>query len=311
MSDEMKKQMNEKESIEGLISNAKKTTTYGKLIGIAGVILALLLVWIGQFKIYSPTVIFLGKALLIVAIVAGVLISAKGKKLLKSELSEGIIPEALGEVFQNVQYFPKKYIDIETVKKTDMGFPISSFDYVEGSDLIQGTYKDVPFTASDLQLRVDSIDSQENPQAYTVFRGTWLTCDFKKRLSADVIISENKKQKKPSKHTILTDNDAFNVKYTIKSDNPEEVFYILTPHMMEFILAMDEKADGMTYFHFERNGKVHIAIDSGRDLFEIGKASAQSYEGLKQQIKDEVQYIVSLIDELKLSDSLFEENITK
>ena len=162
---------------------------------------------------------------------------------------------------------------------------------------------------SDVYIYDTTTDSEGNISMYKQFKGSWLICDFKKRLSADVIVSENKKQKKPSKNTILTDNEAFNNKYTVRSENPEEAFYVLTPHMMEFMLKMDEKADGKTYFHFKREGKVHIAIDSDRDLFEVNKVQSQDYDALKQQIKDEVQYIVDMIDALQLVDSLFEEDV--
>ena len=309
MVDNVNTSLDDQQQIETLIENAKKQSKNGKLLAIGGGIAGAVVSWMGLFTFYSKGVMYLGVGIFLVAVVKGILMDNKGKALVKEKMSETVIPDALGEVFQNVQYFPKKLISREIIEKTDMGFPFRSFEGVFGSDLIRAKYKDVSIEMSDVYIYDETTDSEGNTSMYKKFKGSWLICDFKKRLSADVIVSENKKQKKPSKHTLLTDNDAFNNKYTVRSENPEEAFYVLTPHMMEFMLQMDEKADGKTYFHFKREGKVHIAIDSDRDLFEVNKVQSQDYDALKQQIKDEVQYIVDMIDALQLVDSLFEEDV--
>ena len=55
--------------------------------------------------------------------------------------------------------------------------------------------------------------------------------------------------------------------------------------MMEFIISMDKKADGDTYFHFQKDGKVHIAINSNRNLFEPGKMRRQGYDSMVKTSK--------------------------
>lgn len=309
MADNVNTSLDDQQQIETLIENAKKQSKNGKRLAIGGGIAGVIVSWMGLVTFHSTGMMYLGMIVFVVAIVTGVMKDHKGKALVKEKMSATVIPDALSEVFQNVQYFPQKLISKDIIEKTDMGFPFSHFEGVFGSDLIRAKYKDVSIEMSDIYIYDETTDSEGHSSMHKKFKGSWLICDFKKRLSADVIVSENKKQKKPSKKTILTDNDAFNNKYTVRSEHPEEAFYVLTPHMMEFMLQMDEKADGQTYFHFMREGKVHIAIDSDRDLFEVNKVQSKDYDALKQQIKDEVQYIVDIIDALQLVDSLFEEDV--
>jgi len=75
--------------------------------------------------------------------------------------------------------------------------------------------------------------------------------------------------------------------------------------LMEYIVQMDEKADAKTNLSFLRNGKLHIALNSGRDSLEI-KGFSSDVEKIKAQFEAEIRQVTDVIDELRLTDSIFE-----
>ncbi len=226
---------------------------------------------------------------------------------LKKYVADNIVKQALGDVFEIEEYKPFGCIDVEKIKGADFG--VGWFDKTHGSDYVRGTYKGLPIEMCDIRLTHVSVDTDEHgfreETDVDVFRGFWLTCDFGKELSAALRLWERDKLKKLTGGPgIQTENDTFNKHFQIVSDVEVEAFYILTPHMMEYILAMDKKARGQTHMRFDRDGKVQIAINTGRDGFEVGK-KVKNATLLRKQFVAEIRQITDMIDELRLVDTLF------
>lgn len=137
-----------------------------------------------------------------------------------------------------------------------------------------------------------------------------MICDFGKTLSAEVKLSKRSKLDRLFRSKgIQTESEEFNKRFCIQSESPVEAFYILTPHMMEYILGMQSKGGGDVYMSFLREGKVHIAINSGRDSFEAEKGTVNA-AALREKFVGEIRYITDLIDELRLVDTLYQKEGT-
>ena len=80
------------------------------------------------------------------------------------------------------------------------------------------------------------------------------------------------------------------------------MFYLLTPHMMERVLHMDALANGDSYLRFGRDGRVHIAVATGRNLFEVG-ADANA-EALREKFRSEIRSVTQLLDAAKWQGDL-------
>ena len=100
------------------------------------------------------------------------------------------------------------------------------------------------------------------------------------------------------------DNEQFDTRFCVRADNPQEAYYILTPHMMEYISTMADKSGGTVYLSFLRNGKMHVAVQSGRDFFELGKSNAD-VGGLRQKFLGELRWFTDIIDTLRVEDTLY------
>lgn len=250
----------------------------------------------------------------VVLLVLGMSKTSAAKAAIKKDVGNNLVRSALEEVFENVNYQISGRLPNEVLRASDM-LPFR-WDEAEGNDYIQGTYKGLGIAMSDIRLvaieKSEDADGHETTTRKEVFKGLWLVCDFGRELSADLVLQEKRgstrlgKRFFNKKSNVEVDNAAFNEKFTILSHNPHEAFYILTPHMMEFIVAADARAGGDTYMRFSRSGKVYIAVHSGRDAFEANLgAGATDLAGMRQRFVAETRYVTDLIDELRLVDTLY------
>ena len=293
-------------SDEQLTQELKSHNSASKAAGIVMVI-GIILMIIGIIG-FTISLIVAG---LVIAIIAGVIRNGR-KSTIKKQLSDNLVKSALEDVFDNVIYEPFKAMPSSLVWESDMMLPVS-FNTVEGSDHIKASYKGLDIEMGDVSL-VDSGEIyNDETQMYekvesTVFRGQWLVCDFGRELVSDVkLAARSRADRALKKASIKTENEEFNKRFTIVSDNEQEAFYILTPHMMEYIMSMADKGGGEVYMSFLRKGKLHIAVKTNRDFFEMGSGSPDA-AALRRKFTGEIRYFTDLIDELKLTDTIYKQN---
>ena len=222
------------------------------------------------------------------------------KKLLSDKVVGVVLKEVLGDA---VEYNPWGKIN-----PGSMVFPFS-YNCVDGSDHIKAVYNGLNIELGDIELIDETEYIDENGVSQksrnTLFKGQWLTCDFGKELVGEVYISEwTQKDRRCMKSNVTMDNEQFSKRFCVRADNPQEAYYILTPHMMEYILAMADKSGGTVYLSFLRNGKLHVAVKTGRDFFELGKSNAD-VEGLRRKFLDELRWFTDMIDTLRVEDTLY------
>ncbi len=286
------------EQLEKMLSRHRRVATMSKFV---------------TYVFALASILLLAANLTIIAIICLVLTFvfgfqfAKHNEALKKTLGSNVINEVLNEVFETVEYNP--FGKISSITSAGMVFPFH-YDKIRGSDYIKATYRGLNIELSDIEL----INAEENTDAEgnvdrsenRVFRGQWLICDFGKELSGEVHISgKSKKSYGVSINgNVKMENERFNKRFFVSAQNPEEAYYILTPHMMEYILSMSEKSGGTVYMSFLRGGKLHIAVQTGRDFFELGGGKV-NIESLRDKFLTELHWFTSIIDELQLTDTLY------
>ena len=223
------------------------------------------------------------------------------KKLLSDNVISGVLKEALGDT---VEYNPWG--------RVEPGYMVFPFSYNKalGSDHIKANYKGLNIELSDIELinEEDYTDEEGNTQhsSTTCFKGQWLICDFGKELSGEVRLSANDKKllKQHKNDSVELENEAFNNRFLVTAQNAQEAFYILTPHMMEYILTMADKSGGDVYMSFLRDGKMQVAVKTGRDFFELGKSNAD-LEELRRKFLGELSWFTDIVDTLRVEDTLY------
>ena len=228
----------------------------------------------------------------------------------KKLLGESVVSGVLEQVFENVEYDTFRCIPSKLVEDAGMVFPFE-YDSIQGSDHIKGVYKGLNVELSDIELyHVESTYNEERgdweEKKEKCFQGQWLVCDFGKELSGEVRLSENAKKlrRQHRSDSVEMENPAFNDRFLVTAASAQEAYYLLTPHMMEYILSAAGRSGGEVYMAFLRGGKLHIAVQTGRDFFELGK-SAANIERLRQKFLGELRWFTGILDELRLADTLY------
>ena len=296
----MEEKMTNKEVGSQLRSLRTKAKIAKVLTSVSGAV-GVLCVWIGLI----PVAIFF----FVVCVVAGFRVeknNSKVKKLLSDDVVSGVLKEALGDT---VVYSP-----LGTIRPGPMVFPFS-YNRVEGSDHIKAVYHGLNIELGDISLIdesefTDNETGQTEKQSLLYFKGQWLTCDFGKELAGEVYISERaKKKRRGMKSDVSMDNEQFDTRFCVRANNPQEAFYILTPHMMEYITAMADKSGGLVYMSFLRNGKMHVAVQTGHDFFELGKTNTDA-ETLSQKFLGELRWFTDIVDTLRVEDTIYKKETT-
>lgn len=228
----------------------------------------------------------------------------------KTLLSENIVSGVLHEVFEDAAYEPFRCIPSGLVVEAGMVFPFA-YDSVRGSDHIKGVYKGLQVELSDIELcHVESVYNEErdgwDEETETLFKGQWLVCDFGRPLSGEVRLSANTKalRRQLGGGVIEMEDPVFNGRFLVTAESAQDAYYLLTPHIMETLLAAAERSGGEVYMAFLRGGKLHVAVRTGRDFLELGK-SKTDVERLRQKFLGELRWFTSIIDALRLEDTLY------
>ena len=233
--------------------------------------------------------------------------SGKIKKTLSENITRSVIREVLGD---DVEYNPWG-----TISPGSMVFPFT-YNTTSGSDHIMANYNGLEIELGDIELQDEGETTDEETgvtttSRHTWFKGQWLTCDFGKKLSGQVYISQrSKKDAVPMKSNVKMDNEQFNKRFCIRADDPQEAYYILTPHMMEYILTIADNSGGTLYMSFLREGKLHVAVQTGRDFFELGKEKVKT-EKLCEKFKSELRWFTDIVDTLRVEDSLYKKELNE
>lgn len=227
------------------------------------------------------------------------------QRKMKANFGASLVRNALSKVFDRVEYMPFHRLPDHVMELSEMKLPFD-VDRIEGSDYTRAVYHGLELEFSDVKL-IDRRSNGKHTSNVTVFEGLWLVCDFRKPISSGILLRERNggsirffEKLGHGGNVIETENVEFNKKFLIVCEDQHDAFYVLTPHMMEYINRMDEWGMGVSYMRFTRSGKVHIAIHSGLDFFELDSKTDPAM--LTEKFLDEVGYITGLIDTLHLSD---------
>ena len=295
-----------------LVDASRRARTKGIVKTVIGILIMLLAFLLAEDKegglLYSAGVIVavIGGGFLCV----GLITLKEYKGHIKEQLSRSVVPQVLSEIFDDVEYDAYRHISPEVIHASG-AFPFA-YDKVSGGDYIKASYRGVGLELCDLvleeEVRTTSTDSSGNStsdtKTITVFVGQWLILDFHKELSADLGVFEGLRKQYDQ---IETENAEFNKRYGISCDSVHDAFYILTPNMMEHIMAMDRRAGGKVYLRFLREGKIHVAVHSRRDHFEVGNLNDADLATLQLKFRSEVRYVTELIDALLTVDTLYKQ----
>lgn len=248
---------------------------------------------------------FIGIVLFIIVIVFAGKAAAqsnKYRKIIKTEL----INLLLSDQFDDVYYDPKGSISVSKINETGT---VRRPDRYRGEDYIKGTYKDIHFEVSDVDLkqRVEHRDKNGNVRVTyeTYFKGRWYIYKFKKQFDQILKIVEGRGSQvnKRNLEKFDTESIEFNKKFDIFASTKEFGFYLITSSMIEKLLELEKLHRGSILYCFMHN-ELHIGVNDRKDYMEFKLKTPINEETLGVFMSD-IELIPAIVNEFRLDSTKF------
>ncbi len=233
-----------------------------------------------------------------------------------SAFKKYFVRNALKKVFTDLKYMPESGISRKAIEKTGM---MHMGDIYSAEDFVSGKYKDISFRQSDINIKKKIVIGYEDGEPVTcettIFNGRWMIFEFNKNFKADVQVCQKGFKNSNSHSSIFSDlkyqkvqmdSDEFNKMFSVYAENPHDVFYIITPHIMEGILRLAYECEGQKIMLCFVDNKLHVGLYDYKDSFEISSCLFKiDEEEVNKNILSYIQKITIFVDELELDKELF------
>lgn len=259
-----------------------------------------------------PVIFIIFFSLVVCLIIIGISTRKTGKEF-KEAYKNYFVFSSLENIFTNIKYNHESGMDPDIVRRV-----MTTGNRFRSNDLMFATYKGINFTQADVHTedKKTSTDSDGHTRTYyvTIFRGRFLIFDFNrnfnfnlqvssKNFPGEVLPRDPKKQLKFSK--IKTESGEFNKYFQIYGQDGVDTFYILDPAFMEKIQNLYlnlGKGICLTFM----DGKVYIALNSGKDSFEAPSPLKPLDEAAEtSKVAHDTKLITDFIDNLDLNHYTF------
>ena len=254
------------------------------------------------FAIIAAVVLFItlgawGLACIPVAVVSGICTSRTYKvytESYKKNVVSGIL-RGCGYI-SDVIYSADEGISCETVAGTGMMNMASTFD---SQDLVCGTYKEIEFEQSDVDIQEAWHDSDGTTSYSSIFKGRWISLkgrddlDGRVQICAKKFRAENKKAL-PKRET---GSEEFDKAFKVYADSEADVQKLLDLNMQRSLMRLKEKL-GAPLMLMYVGDRLHIAVNDFMDSFEVNVRGKLDYESEKKRLLNEMSVTTKVIDEL-------------
>ena len=288
-------------SDEQLASELKNKRAAGggaKALSIAGVILVVA----GLMTTLISVAIF-GVILCLI----GALVMNSHEKSMKQQIGDQLVRGLLESVFEEVDYQPTGHISGSVMDAAVL--PVE-FHTVEGSHDVKAVYKGMHIEMSGVTLIQENDYYNDDAGMWETvkgeaFKGQWLVCDFGHELSTELrVVARTGIKRLFSGSVVKTDNEEFNKKFIIQPEEEQNVRDILTPHIVDCIVAMSSGYGGKIYMRLLKKGQLHIAIQTEQPFFTLSRGKIE-VEELRRRYQSELRWFTDFLDELMWVDTLY------
>ena len=227
----------------------------------------------------------------------GQMVQGKSKGNANQQTFEAIAPDIVGAAFENVQMNPASHL----LNADDTNIPLPSHSYCSGSGYIRGTYQGLTTELCTVKLtEVDAFQREESGQwektEHEVYTGQWLLCELGcafptwltiwPRAGLDRFLSVK---------TVRTGNEDFDRRFCVSCGDEAAALRILMPDRAARILTLADSAFGKFAVNLNRDGRLYLAVHSGRGFFDVGKGNEDPAQ-LRRRFAGELSWFAGMID---------------
>lgn len=277
------------EHLSQQLRKSKGGTLGGKILSLLGVVIAVVGIVLGG----NIVLVVIGGVILGL----GQMVQGKSKGKANQQAFETIAPDIVSAVFENVQMNPTPHL----LDAKDTNIPLPSHTDCSSSGYIRGTYQGLTTELCTVRLtEVNEFQREETglweKNEQEVYTGQWVLCELNREFPTWLTIWPRERLDKLfNAKTVKTGNEAFDKRFNLSSDNEAAALQILTPGRMEQILALADSSFGKFAVNLNHDGRMYLAVHSGRGFFDIGKGR-ETPELLRQRFTRELQWFTDMID---------------
>lgn len=261
----------------------------GKLLSLLGVAIAVAGILLGG----NLVLIVLGG----IVLALGQAVQSRSKEQAGQQTFDAMAPDIAGTVLENVQMNPTPPL----LNAEDTNIPLPRHTYCSGSGYIRGAYRGsttelctIKLTEEDEFLREETGLWEKNERE--VYTGQWLLCQLNREFPTWLTIWPIGTLDKPSGgKTIKTGSEAFDKRFLLTGGDEAAVLRILTPNRLERLLALSDASFGKFAVNLNPDGRLYLAVHSGRGFFQIGKGGENPAQ-LRERFVRELTWFTDMID---------------
>lgn len=261
----------------------------GKLLSLLGVAIAVAGILLGG----NLVLIVLGG----IVLALGQAVQSRSKEQAGQQTFDAMAPGIAGTVLENVQMNPTPPL----LNAEDTNIPLPRHTYCSGSGYIRGVYRGsttelctIKLTEADEFLREETGLWEKNERE--VYTGQWLLCQLNREFPTWLTIwSRGTLDKLSGGKTIKTGSEAFDKRFLLTGGDEAAVLRILTPNRLERLLALSNASFGKFAVNLNPDGRLYLAVHSGRGFFQIGKGRENPAQ-LRERFVRELTWFTDMID---------------
>ena len=252
--------------------------------------------------VIAVTGMILGGNLVLVAIGGvvlglGQMVQGKSKEQAGRQTFDSIAPDIVGTAFENVQMNPTPPL----LNAEDTNIPLPRHTYCSGSGYIRGTYQGLTTELCTVKLtEVDAFQREESGQweknEHEVYTGQWLLCELSCTFPTWLTIWPREGLDRfLSVKTVRTGNEDFDRRFCVSCGDEAAALRILMPDRAARILTLADSAFGKFAVNLNRDGRLYLAVHSGRGFFDVGKGNEDPAQ-LRRRFAGELSWFAGMID---------------
>lgn len=171
----------------------------------------------------------------------------RSQKAYRRLFKERLVRSELEKQFGDLRYLPEAGIPASSIEQTGM---MRMGNRYHAEDYLSGTAGGVPFEQSDVCIQ-NVTSNGKSTSTVTYFRGRWLIFSFNKRFTHNMLVVSDSFSyaKRPGgffgkdrSERLSMESEAFNDAFKVYAQDAHEAYYILTPPLMERLLALERAA---------------------------------------------------------------------
>lgn len=227
-----------------------------------------------------------------------------------------VLARVVGFWDESFRYEPQRAISQEEFEASGL-FAGEPFNSYAGEDFVMGRHGSTAFRMSELRVRLVT-KRRKRTETRIVFDGLFFVADFNKSFRGRTLVLPDRAERAlgsfgrafQSLAGIVRDTELIELEcpeferaFVVRSTDPVEARYLLSPSLMQRIRAFHENTGSKLRIGFLR-GRIYVALPLAQDLFALPSGRPLAVEDVRRWA-GELLFAIGIVDEFDLDTRIW------